>query len=278
MPVSPDNDPTVEFLTLVRSARELLVDHEMSGTWALPSERRGSSASDTSTEPAAREPARASAPPEPGPARPAPLPPSGEPRPPEAAPPALAANAELEVIRAEVAACQSCPLHSQRSNTVLSRGSGRSRLMFIGEGPGEEEDRQGLPFVGPAGQLLDRMIGAMNLDRDDVYVCNVVKCRPPKNRKPAPEEMARCMPYLDRQIAVMRPLVIVALGATAVQGLLGTTGGITRLRGQWKLYKGRIPVMPTFHPAYLLRQPRAKREVWNDLQQVLQQLAMPAPR
>jgi DNA polymerase len=144
--------------------------------------------------------------------------------------------------------------------------------MFIGEGPGEEEDLQGLPFVGPAGQLLDRMIGAMKLERDAVYVCNIVKCRPPKNRKPELDEMQRCMPYLDQQIAVLEPKVIVALGATAVQGLLGTSEGITRLRGQWKLYRGRTPVMPTFHPAFLLRQPGSKREVWQDLQEVMRML------
>jgi DNA polymerase len=146
-------------------------------------------------------------------------------------------------------------------------------LAFVGEGPGEEEDRQGLPFVGAAGQLLDRMITAMQLDRDAVYICNIVKCRPPQNRKPDLEEMAQCMPYLAEQLAIIQPRVIVALGATAVQGLLGTSEGITRLRGQWKLYRGKIPVMPTFHPAYLLRQPQAKREVWKDLQEVLRQLA-----
>jgi DNA polymerase len=149
--------------------------------------------------------------------------------------------------------------------------------MFVGEGPGEEEDRQGLPFVGAAGQLLDKMIAAMQLGRDDVYVCNIVKCRPPQNRKPDMEEMSQCMPFLAEQIAIIKPRVMVALGATAVQGLLGTSEGITRLRGQWKLYRGKIPVMPTFHPAYLLRQPQAKREVWKDLQEVLRQLASGPP-
>jgi DNA polymerase len=147
-------------------------------------------------------------------------------------------------------------------------------LVFVGEGPGEEEDRLGEPFVGPAGQLLDRMIAAMQLGRDDVYVCNIVKCRPPSNRKPDLAEMSECMPYLSEQLSIIRPRVIVALGATAVQGLLGTTEGITRLRGQWKLYRGKVPVMPTFHPAYLLRQPTAKKEVWKDLQEVLRQLSV----
>jgi uracil-DNA glycosylase family 4 len=172
----------------------------------------------------------------------------------------------------EVAACTRCGLHQSRTQTVFARGSATAGLVFVGEGPGEEEDRQGQPFVGPAGQLLDRMIAAMQLSRDDVYVCNIVKCRPPRNRKPELEEMNQCMPYLVEQIGLLQPKVIVALGATAAQGLLGTAEGIMRLRGQWKLYRGSIPLMPTFHPAYLLRQPQAKREVWDDLREVMRQL------
>jgi uracil-DNA glycosylase family 4 len=183
----------------------------------------------------------------------------------------------LEVVAEAASRCTRCALHEGRTHSVFARGSGKSGVAFIGEGPGEEEDRQGEPFVGPAGQLLDRMIAAMQLSRDDVYVCNIVKCRPPRNRKPEPAEMSECMPFLVEQLDVINPRVIVALGATAVQGLLGTTEGITRLRGQWKLYRGKIPVMPTFHPAYLLRQPQAKREVWKDLQDVLRQLSASAP-
>jgi DNA polymerase len=134
-----------------------------------------------------------------------------------------------------------------------------------------------LPFVGKAGQLLDRMIVAMGLGCDEVYVCNIVKCRPPDNRKPEPDEMRACLPYLEKQLELIQPEVIVALGATAVQGLLGTTGGITRLRGRWRLYQGKLPVMPTFHPAYLLRTPRAKRDVWDDLQEVMRHLGRPIP-
>jgi DNA polymerase len=177
----------------------------------------------------------------------------------------------------EVKACTRCTLHRDRTQTVFARGNGSSGVLFLGEGPGEEEDRQGEPFVGPAGQLLDRMIAAMQLARDDVYVCNIVKCRPPKNRKPEPAEMAACSSYLKQQLELVAPQVIVALGATAVVGLLGSTEGITRLRGKWKLYRGRVPVMPTFHPAYLLRTPEAKREVWEDLQAVLRQMGRSAP-
>ena len=150
-------------------------------------------------------------------------------------------------------------------------------MCFVGEGPGQEEDEQGAPFVGKAGQLLDRMIAAMGLGREDVYVCNIVKCRPPGNRKPEPDEMSACLPFLGQQLRLIDPEVIVALGATAVQGLLGTTEGFTRLRGRWRLYDGTVAVMPTFHPAYLLRNPSAKAAVWQDLQAVLRQMGLEPP-
>lgn len=247
---------------------------QSSGAWGVP---RGvpsspsapardafTHAAATRVEPATRP--AATAPSEPAGhvgARPAPL------APPAGSPPDVT---RLAVLADEARACTRCELHTSRNESVFSRGTGSSGLVFVGEGPGEEEDRSGQPFVGPAGQLLDKMIAAMQLARDDVYVCNIVKCRPPKNRKPDMDEMARCMPFLNEQLTIIKPRVIVALGATAVQGLLGTSEGITRLRGQWKLYRGNIPVMPTFHPAYLLRQPQAKREVWKDLQEVLRQL------
>jgi uracil-DNA glycosylase len=183
----------------------------------------------------------------------------------------------LRVLASEVAGCTRCGLHAGRTQTVFARGEGTSGLCFVGEGPGFDEDAQGFPFVGKAGQLLDKMIAAMGLERDDVYVANIVKCRPPNNRKPELDEMAACMPYLAEQIELIDPQVIVALGATAVQGLLGTSEGITRMRGRWRLYKGRIAVMPTFHPAYLLRTPGAKREVWEDLQAVLRHMGRPIP-
>lgn len=183
----------------------------------------------------------------------------------------------LEVLRESVKGCTRCVLHEKRTQTVFSRGDGSSGLCFVGEGPGADEDAQGYPFVGAAGQLLDRMIAAMGFLRDEVYVCNIVKCRPPNNRKPDPLEMAACMPYLHEQLELVQPSVIVALGATAVQGLLGTSEGIMRLRGKWKLYKGKVPVMPTFHPAYLLRTPSAKRDVWEDLQAVVRHMGRSLP-
>jgi DNA polymerase len=186
------------------------------------------------------------------------------------------AKLRLVALADEVKTCTKCALYAARTQTVFARGNPAAELCFVGEGPGADEDAAGFPFVGKAGQLLDRMIGAMGYQRDDVYVCNIVKCRPPNNRKPEPDEMGKCMPYLREQLELVAPKVIVALGATAVEGLLGAGGGITRLRGQWKLYRA-IPVMPTFHPAYLLRTPEAKRDVWADLQAVLKHLGRSPP-
>jgi len=221
--------------------------------------------------PSAPAPARPSAPRAPAPLAAAPLAPQG---------PALSVEeraTRLTVLAETVKGCTRCVLHQGRIQTVFARGNGSSGLCFVGEGPGADEDEQGLPFVGAAGQLLDRMIAAMGIERDDVYVCNIVKCRPPKNRTPEPEEMSACMPYLAEQLALVEPQVIVALGKTAVQGLFGTAEGITRIRGRWRLYQGRVAVMPTFHPAYLLRNPAAKREVWADLQLVLKHLGRALP-
>ncbi len=179
----------------------------------------------------------------------------------------------------EVASCTRCGLAATRTQTVFARGSPDAQLCFIGEAPGADEDAQGLPFVGRAGQLLDRMIGAMGLSPErDVYVCNILKCRPPGNRRPEPVEMATCIPYLHEQLALVRPRAIVALGNTAVAALLDTKVGITKLRGQWKLYRGHTLVMPTYHPSYLLRpspqQVEAKRQAWLDLQLVMKELGL----
>jgi uracil-DNA glycosylase family 4 len=188
-----------------------------------------------------------------------------------------AARVRLVALADEIKSCTQCALYAGRTQTVFARGNTAAELCFVGEGPGADEDAEGFPFVGKAGQLLDRMIAAMGFARDEVYVCNIVKCRPPNNRKPEPEEMSKCSPYLREQLELVAPKAIVALGASAVEGLLGAGGGITRLRGQWKLYRGTVPVMPTFHPAYLLRTPEAKRDVWADLQVVLKQLGRTPP-
>ena len=197
-------------------------------------------------------------------------------------PPAAPPPRPLPVIQAEVASCTRCALAGTRTNTVFQRGNPTAKLCFVGEAPGADEDAQGLPFVGRAGQLLDKMIVAMGLDPErDVYVCNIIKCRPPENRKPEPAETATCIPYLYEQIAAVEPKVIVALGNTSVAALLGTKLGITKVRGSWKLYRGKIMVMPTFHPSYLLRpgpaQAEAKRQTWEDLQAVMKELGLSKP-
>jgi uracil-DNA glycosylase len=185
-------------------------------------------------------------------------------------------------VKAEVAACAKCALAPTRTNTVFSRGNPNAKLVFVGEAPGADEDEQGLPFVGRAGQLLDKMIAAMGLDPEkDVYVCNIIKCRPPGNRKPETVEIEACIPYLHEQLAAINPKVIVAMGNTAVGTLLNTKLGITKVRGSWKLYKGKIPVMPTYHPSYLIRpsaqQVEAKKQAWEDLQAVMKELGLELP-
>jgi uracil-DNA glycosylase family 4 len=192
-------------------------------------------------------------------------------------------HSRLPVLAQEVASCTRCALSAARTQTVFARGNPDATICFVGEAPGAEEDAQGLPFVGRAGQLLDRMVMAMGLSPEkDVYICNIIKCRPPGNRRPEPEETAACIPYLHEQLALVKPRVIVALGNTAVGTLLNTKLGITKLRGQWKLYRGATLVMPTYHPSYLLRpspqQADAKRQAWEDLQAVLRELKLPIPK
>ena len=185
-------------------------------------------------------------------------------------------------LRTRVLACVKCPnLASSRKTVVFGVGNIDSPLMFVGEAPGADEDEQGEPFVGAAGQLLTKIVLAMGLSRADVYIANILKCRPDTpgqsygNRKPAPAEMATCIPYLHEQIDLIKPKVLIALGATAVEGLLGKTIGITKLRGNWQTYRG-IPLMPTYHPAYLLRNQAMseKRRVWEDMLQVMEKLEM----
>jgi uracil-DNA glycosylase family 4 len=182
----------------------------------------------------------------------------------------------LDKIRADIGDCKRCRLHAGRHSIVFGSGNGQAKLVFVGEGPGADEDKQGLPFVGRAGQLLTQMIDGtaqregIPLERKDVYICNVVKCRPPENRTPEPDEMEICGEFLYRQLMAIRPKAICALGATAARALLGRKEGVTRLRGNW--YKWRdIPLMVTYHPSYLLRpyNQNAKREAWEDLKKVL---------
>jgi DNA polymerase len=184
------------------------------------------------------------------------------------APVKLAPSTEtFEQIHAEIGDCTRCPLHLERTNVVHTEGNRKARLMFVGEAPGADEDAQSRPFVGRAGQLLTKIIEAIGLKREEVLIGNVNRCRPPGNRAPTAEEASMCKPYLEREIAVVQPEVIVVLGNTAMKNLLDTREGITRLRGKFQDYKG-IKVMPTFHPAYLLRDPSKKRETWEDLKKV----------
>lgn len=177
--------------------------------------------------------------------------------------------AGLSAIALETAACRNCRLVECRTNIVPGQGNPEARIVFVGEGPGETEDHRGQAFVGKAGRLLTDMIHAMGLTREDVFICNVVKCRPPGNRNPEPDEMTACEPFLKRQLAIIRPTVIVALGAVALKCLLGDPKlSITRIRGNWRTYES-IPLMPTFHPSYLLRMPSEKVKAWEDLQKVM---------
>jgi DNA polymerase len=176
----------------------------------------------------------------------------------------------LESIRADIGDCRRCKLSSSRTRIVFGQGSPRARIMFIGEGPGQEEDRAGEPFVGAAGQLLTRIIQAIRLDREAVYITNVVKCRPPGNRVPEPGEIATCLPFLERQIAAVRPSLMCLLGACAAQSVLRTSEPISRLRGRFFEVQG-VRVLPTFHPAYLLRNPEKKREVWEDMKLLMKE-------
>ena len=177
----------------------------------------------------------------------------------------------LQMVREEVGECTRCKLSTTRTRLVFGVGADETPLMFVGEAPGAEEDRRGEPFVGAAGQLLDRMIAAMGWTRETVYIANVLMCRPPGNRDPQPDEVSQCLPFLHRKIEVIRPRIIVALGKPATHALLSTKAPISALRGRFHDFRG-IKVMPTFHPAYLLREPDRKRDAWSDLKQVIDDL------
>jgi uracil-DNA glycosylase family 4 len=177
----------------------------------------------------------------------------------------------LEAVREELGDCRRCSLGGLRRRLVFGEGNPRAELVFVGEAPGADEDAQGRPFVGRAGQLLTKIIVAMGLKREDVYICNILKCRPPENRNPQPEEIAACEPFLIRQLGAIRPRVICALGSFAAHTLLKSEAPISVLRGRFQTYQG-IPLMPTYHPAYLLRNPGAKKQVWEDVQMIMKAL------
>lgn len=193
---------------------------------------------------------------------------------------AAPANDSLEQITTDLNSppCPRCKLCQTRKTIVVGEGNPQAELVFVGEGPGEQEDAQGRPFVGKAGQLLDRMIQAMGISREQVYLCNVVKCHPPGNRNPEADEIEACSPFLARQLDVIRPKVVVALGKFAAQTLLQTDAPISKLRGNFFPYRNGAKLMPTFHPSYLLRSPESKREAWEDLQKVAGELGIVIPK
>ncbi len=234
-------DPTDELVTLTRQLRAQLARHAAAGAWAAPGGRT---------------------------ARPAPgerdETPEDRPLPP--------VRRSLAQIREDVGECTRCKLHSTRRSIVFGVGDPDAPLMFVGEAPGEQEDKRGDPFVGPAGELLDKMIEAMGWSRQTVYINNILMCRPPGNRNPQPDEVAQCKPFLDARIASIGPRIIVALGRPAANTLLGRDAPISALRGKFHDRHG-IKVMPTFHPAYLLREPDRKRDTWSDLKLVMAELA-----
>ncbi len=254
------DDLRAELASVAASLRAYLEVQEDTGAWGIPKATKVSAAANVHvvTAPSVPSPSSAAI------ARPA---------------GAVATHRPLDVVAAEVSSCEKCALSRTRKNTVFARGNPVAKICFIGEAPGADEDEQGLPFVGKAGQLLDKMIAAMGLSPEsDVYICNIIKCRPPGNRTPLPEEISACVPYLHEQLESVDPKVIVAMGNTAISTLLGTSIGVTKLRGQWKLYKARTLVMPTYHPSYLVRegpqQQQNKREAWEDLQKVMKELGL----
>ncbi|MFZ0612088.1 MAG: uracil-DNA glycosylase [Desulfobacterales bacterium] len=190
--------------------------------------------------------------------------------------PASGTSESLESIRRDLGECRRCKLASGRKNIVYGAGSGQSRLVFVGEGPGHDEDVQGQPFVGAAGRLLTKIIQAIGLDRESVYICNIIKCRPPGNRNPQPDEIDACSPFLKRQIAAIAPEFICALGSFAAQMLLQVNTPISRLRGRFYECMG-AKLLPTYHPAYLLRNPEQKRAVWDDMQLLMRAMGLPLP-
>ncbi len=240
-----DGDPRDELLAVTRSLRAHLQHHAAAGTWAAPGGRMARPDVEAATPSAIADH-------------------------PDAA--IRIGRRTLAQIREEVGDCTRCKLHSTRRSIVFGVGDPDAPLMFVGEAPGEQEDKRGEPFVGPAGELLDKMIEAMGWTRDTVYINNILMCRPPGNRNPQPDEVAQCSPFLDARIASIGPRIIVALGRPAANTLLGIDAPISALRGKFHDRNGTM-VMPTFHPAYLLREPAKKRDTWSDLKLVIGELA-----
>jgi len=240
-----DVDPADELATLVGQLKGQLARHHAAGTWAAP----GGATARPTIDPSSVVEEIA-----------------------EDAPLVQLGRTSLAQVRAEPGECPRCKLHEPRRSIGFGVGAEDAPLMFVGEGPGEQEDKRGEPFVGPAGELLDKMIDAMGWSRDTVYINNIVSCRPPGNRNPQPDEVAACHPFLEARVAAIRPRIIVALGRPAANTLLGTDAPISTLRGRFHDRNG-IKVMPTFHPAYLLREPDRKRDAWADLKLVMAELA-----
>lgn len=266
-PSGPPEDPHAELLALVTDVRAALAWRARGGAYAAPGGRTARPAVEPLREVAASASTSTSATVGAAPAavtaRASDVAVDGE---------AVAAPARtLPVIREELGDCTRCKLSQTRQKIVFGVGPALAPLMFIGEAPGADEDRQGEPFVGRAGELLDKMIEAMGWGRGDVYIANVLKCRPPGNRNPEPDEVAACRPFLDAQIAAVRPRIIVTLGRPAANVVLGNDAPISALRGRFHEHRG-VRVMPTFHPAFLLRQPERKRDAWSDLKQVIAEL------
>lgn len=286
-----DDELAGELYDLTRQLRSQLLRHATLGGWAAPG---GATARNATTSPEASEPASPdpSEPASPGGAMshdvaawPAPRDPSASPSPASDAVPTAADDAPIALgrrtlpqIRADLGDCTRCKLHTTRRSIVFGVGDPHAQLMFVGEAPGEQEDKRGEPFVGAAGQLLDKMIEAMGWTRDTVYIANTTKCRPPGNRNPQPDELEQCMPFLHAQIAAIAPRIIIALGRPASNQLLGTDAPISALRGRFHDYprftsdRHSLKIMPTFHPAYLLRDPDKKRVAWADLKLVMAEL------
>ena len=275
-------DPRDEYAALVRAVAARLELERSFGLDAVSVPEPPPPPAPQAQAPPRRRAAPRTAAPKPTPARPAPRKPTGPPTHVSTArstnlfeakdydikiPDGLSKQEQLDFLANAISGCELCPLHAGRTKMVFGAGNPDADLMFIGEAPGRDEDLQGIPFVGRAGQLLTKIIEAIEFTRDDVYIANINKCRPPNNRAPLPEEMSRCLPFLLRQVEIVEPKVICLLGATAVRGLLQVKEGITKLRGKFLEWRG-VLVMPTFHPAYLLRNPAGKRDVWSDVQQV----------